>query len=258
MSLKLSISNIDFGIAGFLLTSMALQAFWLFSLMGFELPIAFADPAISYLLLYAFYLFLRYNPGSFFNFQANFVLTALLSLALTIIWLFLNKYLLLNLFNDANYAAFWLRTIFIRGFIGWLLIFGLTFMVSLISKLQEYTAINDQKQAMEQLRKEAELFKLRQQFQPHFLFNSLNSINALIGQDPQMARKMVQHLSQYLRNNIGKNEEQQICIKDELADLKLYLAIELVRFGHRLMVEENFNLLNQDSQIPPFLIQPLV
>jgi LytS/YehU family sensor histidine kinase len=54
--------------------------------------------------------------------------------------------------------------------------------------------------------KEAELFKLRQQLQPHFLFNSLNSINALIGSRPDEARKMVQQLSDFLRGTIKKKK----------------------------------------------------
>ena len=86
----------------------------------------------------------------------------------------------------------------------------------------------------EKLAKEAELFKLRQQLQPHFLFNSLNSINALIGMRPEEARKMVQQLSDFLRGTIKKEETQWVSLEEELQYLQLYLDIEKVRFGNRL------------------------
>src|SRR4029077_8607214 len=89
----------------------------------------------------------------------------------------------------------------------------------------------------EQLTKDAELYKLRQQLQPHFLFNSLNSINALIGTRPQEARTMVQQLSDFLRGTIKKEETQWVSLQEELQYLQLYLDIEKVRFGNRLATE---------------------
>jgi LytS/YehU family sensor histidine kinase len=68
------------------------------------------------------------------------------------------------------------------------------------------TATGERKDDAERMAKEAELFKLRQQLQPHFLFNSLNSINALIGSRPDEARKMVQQLSDFLRGTIKKKK----------------------------------------------------
>src|SRR5690606_11377571 len=87
---------------------------------------------------------------------------------------------------------------------------------------------------MEKISREAELYKLRQQLHPHFLFNSLNSINALIHSQPEQARKMVQQLSEFLRGTLKREENQLISLEEELQYLKLYLDIEKVRFGHRL------------------------
>jgi two-component system, LytTR family, sensor kinase len=106
--------------------------------------------------------------------------------------------------------------------------------------------------------REAELQKLQLQLQPHFLFNSLNSINALILVNPPKARDMVQQLSDFLRSTLKRADERWITLDQELAYLQLYLSIEKVRFGHRLDVQ-----LDCDEQIklwliPPLLIQPLV
>ena len=99
---------------------------------------------------------------------------------------------------------------------------------------KEEKNINERKIDAERLTKEAELFKLRQQLQPHFLFNSLNSINALISVQPEQARKMIQQLSDFLRGTLKKEDQQWVNLSEELQYLQLYLDIEKVRFGHRL------------------------
>jgi two-component system LytT family sensor kinase len=92
----------------------------------------------------------------------------------------------------------------------------------------------------------------------HFLFNSLNSISALIGSDPSQARKMIHQLSDFLRTTLRKEEEQWVKMEEELLSLELYLEIEKVRFGHRLstsIVKDDQSL---QMMIPPMLLQPVV
>jgi two-component system LytT family sensor kinase len=110
----------------------------------------------------------------------------------------------------------------------------------------------------EKLTKEAELFKLRQQMQPHFLFNSLNSINALIGTSPTEARRMVQQLSDFLRGTLKKEETQWVVLKEELQYLQLYLEIEKVRFGNRLSTDIKTDEEVQQMKMPALLLQPIV
>ncbi|MBS1604911.1 MAG: histidine kinase [Bacteroidetes bacterium] len=110
----------------------------------------------------------------------------------------------------------------------------------------------------ERLSKEAELFKLRQQLAPHFLFNSLNSISALIGSRPEQARKMIQQLSDFLRNNLKKEEQQWVALSEELQYLELYLDIEKVRFGHRLSTRITCEEECLGLRLPPMLLQPIV
>ena len=114
------------------------------------------------------------------------------------------------------------------------------------------------RQLEEKENKEAELYRLRQQLQPHFLFNSLNSISALAGSRPEEARKMIQQLSDFLRGTIRKDELQRVAFDDELHQLSLYLDIEKVRFGHRLQTNINVEEDCHSLKLPPMLLQPLV
>ena len=128
----------------------------------------------------------------------------------------------------------------------------------LASKLEDQEQLNKRESQMLQLSKDAELAQLRQQLQPHFLFNSLNSINALVGSQPQKAREMVLQLSEFLRGTIRKDSQSWISLREELNYLKMYLDIERVRFGHRLVLDFDVDSDLEPSMIPPLLIQPLV
>lgn len=103
-----------------------------------------------------------------------------------------------------------------------------------------------------------ELNNLQQQFKPHFLFNCLNSINALTLSNPEEARRMIVLLSQYLRNSIQTDNNEFRSLKEEIAYLKLYIEIEKVRFGERLTV--NFDIPKDIEQIelPRLILQPIM
>lgn len=86
------------------------------------------------------------------------------------------------------------------------------------------------------LLREAELFKLRRQLQPHFLYNSLNSINALILIQPGKAQEMIGKLSDFLRSSVKREAQDRIPVDEELIYIQSYLDIESIRFGDRLIV----------------------
>src|SRR5690606_24647567 len=98
----------------------------------------------------------------------------------------------------------------------------------------------------------------RQQINPHFLFNALNSINALVTINSNKARQMILQLSNYFRSNLKKEDYQMLSIKEELEDINLYLNIETVRFGHRLTIEKDIDESLIHHPMHPFLLQPLV
>lgn len=127
-----------------------------------------------------------------------------------------------------------------------------------VSKLEEQKEVKNRETMMNELSREAELTQLRQQLQPHFLFNSLNSISALTVLQPTKAREMVLQLSDFLRGTIRKDHRQWLSLEEELNYLKLYLDIERVRFGHRLDVVFEVNEEVEQLRLPQLLIQPLL
>ena len=105
---------------------------------------------------------------------------------------------------------------------------------------------------------EAQLRMLRTQIDPHFLFNSLNSISALTSIDPAGARQMTVQLASFFRQSLSLEAHKHITLQQELVLIRHFLAIEQVRFGERLRVEENIDAAALDCLLPPMLIQPLV
>ena len=174
-----------------------------------------------------------------------------------VIWLFLSRTLLLILLPD-NFDQFYSGSIYIRLAIGFLILGCMSLLSVLWYTLKEQQQNEQRKSEAEKLAKEAELFKLRQQLQPHFLFNSLNSINALIGTRPEEARQMIHQLSDFLRGILKKEENQWVTLSEELQHLQLYLDIEKVRFGHRLTTSIDADENSGQMRIPAMLLQPVV
>ncbi len=140
-----------------------------------------------------------------------------------------------------------------------ILLIGFTGTIGLLwYSLQEQKEAERRSNQAQQMMKEAELFKLRQQLQPHFLFNSLNSISALTISDAKGARHMIQQLSDFLRSTLQRNEQQMITLEEELHQLTLYLDIEKVRFGHRLQTDVQCSEESLPLLMPALLLQPAV
>ena len=106
--------------------------------------------------------------------------------------------------------------------------------------------------------REAELRALRAQLNPHFLFNSLNSISALAGSEPEAARRMCQLLGDFLRASLSLGARESVAFGEELSLAERYLAIEQVRFGARLGFEKRIGPEAERCMVPPLLIQPLI
>ncbi len=106
--------------------------------------------------------------------------------------------------------------------------------------------------------REAELKALKAQINPHFLFNSLNSISALVSIDAARAREMCLRLSEFLRSTLNLAEKESIPLGQEMALAKTYLDVERVRFGERLKVEQTVGPLCEGCTVPSLILQPLV
>jgi len=227
--------------------------------LGFSWPMALVDSSVSNVLLAAACVLVSNSLQYYLPQQERYWYILVLSLVLSGCWLLGIKYLLpLLIADNGDYYAFLSRSWYVRFGIGFLLI-GCMAMISVLwYTFEEQKASAKRKADAEKLTKDAELYKLRQQLQPHFLFNSLNSINALIGSRPQEARKMVQQLSDFLRGTLKREEHQWIELQDELQHLQLYLGIEEVRFGNRLTTVFETDPASLQLKIPAMLLQPLV
>lgn len=108
------------------------------------------------------------------------------------------------------------------------------------------------------LARDAELQVLRSQINPHFLFNSLNSISALTSIEPASARAMTLELANFFRLTLAFSEKTKITLNEEISLCQHFLAIEKIRFGKKLQVEMTLDPLSLASLIPPMLLQPLI
>jgi hypothetical protein len=108
------------------------------------------------------------------------------------------------------------------------------------------------------LARDAELHVLRSQIDPHFLFNSLNSISALTAIDPNAARAMTIALAQFFRQTLALSERRTIPLAEEISLCENFLAIEKIRFGNKLAVDIRVDPQAQGAMVPPLSLQPLV
>ncbi len=105
---------------------------------------------------------------------------------------------------------------------------------------------------------QAKLHALQMQLNPHFLFNSLHSVSALMHQDVEAADRMVVRLSDLLRAALDNSGAQEVTLRDELKFLQSYLEIEKIRFGNRLTVQTEIPADLLDARVPNLILQPLV
>jgi two-component system LytT family sensor kinase len=244
-------------LAACLLIWAAMQAYVIHS-FGFSWYIAITDSAENTILLTAACWLINnnlryYQPGT-----KGYINLVVWCGVLSGLCIAIARWSLPLLVNDKIYKDFLIQSLAIRFFIGFLAV-GCMAMVSVIFYTQQDQKKSDKRKAdAEKLAREAELYNLRQQLQPHFLFNSLNSINALIGIRPEEARKMIHQLSDFLRGTLKKDDQEPVTLAEELAHLQLYLDIEKVRFGHRLMAEVSCDDKSGSTLLPPMLLQPIV
>ncbi len=186
---------------------------------------------------------------------ADLVISGAFSVTL---WILINKYLALAILPKGNdYLAYWEATFPYRVGTG-VFIYGLIVLAYyLFVSLHNLSEKNTKEARLESLVKETELKMLRSQINPHFLFNSLNSISSLTITDPEKAREMVIKLSEFMRYALSKKDEQPVSLRSELENLRLYLEIEKVRFGDRLSTEEQIEENCLEIKMPVMILQPL-
>jgi two-component system, LytTR family, sensor kinase len=249
-------------------TRLVLGACWLllvgvqaYALQGFglEWQEALVDSTVSNGLL-GFTCFIistmlqQYRPS-----KERYLYVLVWCFLLTGLWLVASHQVLQALHaGEESYQLFLWRSLPVRFGLGFLVVGWVTLLSMLwYTQLEEKRQQQRQAQA-EKLAREVELTLLRQQLHPHFLFNSLNSISALVSTRPEEARRMIHQLSDFLRGTIKKDTEQWVPLQEEWQHLQLYLDIEKVRFGHRLNTSIQADESCQGTRLPPMLLQPIV
>lgn len=245
---------------------------WLFLALGQSLLFYFAygsftnlsiiDSLVS-LIIYSGIALSLWYPFSFFNSGVTRIpalisnLVAIGALSVTL-WVLITKFLMTTVLpEESNYQAYWDATLPYRIGTG-VFIYGLIILTYyLFVSLSNLSEKNAKEAKLESLVKETELKMLRSQINPHFLFNSLNSISSLTITDPEKAREMVVKLSEFMRYALSRKDEQPVSLQSELENLRLYLDIEKVRFGEKLSTEESIEEDCLKLKIPVMLLQPL-
>ncbi|MEO8172335.1 MAG: histidine kinase, partial [Sediminibacterium sp.] len=115
-----------------------------------------------------------------------------------------------------------------------------------------------QKAKLESLVKELELKTIKSHINPHFIFNALNSIRALVDENPERARTAITELSNILRSSMQAEKMETVPFERELNIVKDYLALEHIRFEDRLQVEYDIDEDTLDQPVPPMMLQTLV
>jgi sensor histidine kinase YesM len=230
--------------------------------LGLRATVALTDSLVSYGLVALSCAFVSNNMQYYLPKKERYWYILFISLVLSGVILLACKAVLVPLISgladSAGYAQFFSRSWPVRFDIVFLQVACMCILSVLWYSTEEEQENLQRRNDAERLAKEAELFKLRQQLAPHFLFNSLNSISALIGSRPEQARKMIQQLSDFLRGNLKKEEQQWVPLEEELQYLELYLDIEKVRFGHRLSTDISCEEGCMGMKLPPMLLQPIV
>lgn len=230
-------------------------------LQNWQLPwsVAITDAAISNLLMAAICILVSNNLRYYRPRKGRYLYTLVFCASISGLKVAGINFILRDIFEDNTvYLSFLATSLPVRFTIALLATGCMALVSELWYTLEEYKETEERSKNAFQLAKDAELYKLRQQLQPHFLFNSLNSISALVMAKPEQARKMIQQLSDFLRGTLKKEENQWITLEDELQHLQLYLDIEKVRFGHRLNTEISCDEKATARRIPQMLLQPVV
>lgn len=139
-----------------------------------------------------------------------------------------------------------------------LVYFAIVAVLHAVSYYQKYRERDLQSSRLETQLAQAQLDVLKMQLHPHFLFNTLNAISALMHHDVDAADRMISKLSDLLRLSLEDDHRHQVSLREELAFLDHYVAIEMIRFQDRLRVEMDIEPDCLDAQVPKLILQPLV
>ena len=228
----------------------------------FPRPVVIGDALLSS-LLFGFTGLLAWYPTRYIPFDRQspvYSIVAHFGAGIVILgaWVLLSLGLLNVLFsNQETYIDVLNHSIVWRASLGGLIYLVLVLIYYLVSNNQKLQERSQQEERLKGMVREAELNMLKSQINPHFLFNSLNSIASLTMSNPEEAREMIIRLSDFLRYSLKHRENEYIPLSEELGRMKDYLAIEKVRFGEKLLYEFKISGECDKFPVPTMIFQPL-
>lgn len=195
-----------------------------------------------------------FDKSQIVNQMASHLAAAAISI---LVGVFLFKLIIMSLVHDEYYEEFLDASIPLRAALGVLYYAIVVLIYYLILYYDDLNQKSKRQSQLETMLKSSELEMLKSQINPHFIFNSLNSISSLTIIAPERAREMVVKLSDFLRYSLGKENDQMNTVEDEINNIMLYLDIERVRFGERLKVEKEVSDQVKGMKLPNLILQPL-
>lgn len=229
----------------------------------FSLTIAITESLIANILfaliglgLWFPVFFSSLEKESIINFVVKHLSACLLAVGL---WVLIHYSLLNALFaSDKVYRNFLVSSLPWRAGIGALFYAMIILVYYLIINYQNFKDKLVREAELKALIRESELNSLKSQFNPHFLFNSLNSISSLTMISPEKAQEMIIKLSEFLRYSLSNKDEKLTALRDEINNISRYLDIEKIRFGKRLNVIYKLDERCFDKKLPSLILQPLI
>ena len=235
--------------------NIILQVFW------YDIPLTYSilDTGTTYILYpllgSSIWYSIRYNSLEDVSVGRLIIFHLIAASILCGIWIYISYAIYQPFIKDNNkYLKDGLPSKIFLGYAMYAIYLVFFYAVNYYQSLKEKIKKESEYKA---LIREAELQALKSQINPHFLFNSLNSISSLTVSNPEKAQEMVINLSTFMRYSLMHNEKEMVSFSRELQNIKLYLSIEKVRFGKKLNAEFEIDAHCMEAEIPNMILQPL-
>jgi sensor histidine kinase YesM len=231
--------------------------------VGLTVYQAIIDSTLSTMLLTGFstgllqlYRFVQFELEVLLKF---IVIHLLAGIIVSIFWVNATQVVLFQVFiNDPSYQTFFRTNFVTRFFFGLILYFTFTAFIYLIQAYFKNIESIKKEESLKTQLLEAELNVLKLQVNPHFIFNTLNSISALTQIDPALATVMTEKLAKFIRISLENKELSLIPLRDEIENIKRYIEIEQVRFEEKMEVTFTISEETKIIKIPSFILVPVI
>jgi len=248
--------------AGIWLVIAVIQILVLSNFRDFPLSIIIVESIVSN-LVFGLLALLAWYPTRYIPFQKQnpvYSLSAHVVAGMLVIFIWLVAVLgLMSLIYSGQeaYQQFMSDSLLWRVLFGVMIYLVITLIYYLITYGQKLQERAHQEERLRSLVRESELNALKSQINPHFLFNSLNSISSLTMSNPEEARDMIIKLSDFLRYSLKHREHEFVPLSEEIGRMKDYLAIEKIRFGEKLVYKFKVDQQCAQIRVPTMIFQPL-